>query len=353
MNRLASLVVPALAMWLSAGGCSTTSTTSAPPARAEEPKAAPARQPEPVRAAADGNARGTMYFPTGDRSSSAILLERVAPGEVRSGQEFDYVMRVTNLTSMTLKDVVVRDVCASNFTLVSSTPSAAGKAPDPLTWVLGDLGPNDSKNITVKGKAASGAPVTNCASVSYNSFLCVSTNVVDPALKVAIAGPAEASVCDSVCYTYTVTNTGTGACRDVKVNFALPAGWKADKPGNTLDAGTLLPGQSREFKVCAKPAAAGPASTTTSASAAGGITAAGNTVNTTIKSPVLALLAECPDAEHIGHEMSFRFTVRNTGDWVSTGTTLTAPIPANSTFVRADNSGTATAGKVTWNVGGV
>jgi len=340
--RTANIVIAAgLCVAIGSVGCTTTSsTTSAPQARAAQP-----------RPATDGAARGSMYFPTGDRNTSAILLERVAPAQVRSDLEFDYVMRVTNLTTMNLNDVVVRDLCGGNFTYVSSTPPAVGKSPEPLMWGLGDLAPNASKEITVRGKAVSGAPITNCATVSYNSTLCVSTAVVDPELKVAISGPAEASLCDTVCYTYVVTNTGTGTAQNVRVNYNLPAGWSADKPGTSFDAGNLTAGQSREFKVCATPNKTGAVTATTSAASSGGLTSAGNTVNTTIKAPVLTIAAECPGTTLMGRDMTFKFMVKNTGNMASAATTISAPIPASTTFIRADMGGTVAPGKVNWNIG--
>ncbi len=377
------LVPVGMAIGLGIAGCASTQseakTAEQPKAAAAAPKAAPAAAaapkqgpkpavrgederwsyfpgeetgPDQPKPAGDNWNRASMYYPTGDRGSSVILIERMSPAEVRSGQEYDYLMRVTNLTNMDLKQVMVHDNCATNYTYVSSTPAAMGKPAEPLTWDLGDMGPKASKEIRVKGKAAAGGPVTNCATVTYNTILCTSTLVLDPALKVAIAGPSEASACDNVCYVYTVTNTGTGVARDVKVSYALPAGWVSDAQGSSFDAGTLAVGQSKEFKVCAKPNKTGAVSNTVSAAAAGGLTAAGNTVQTAIKAPVLAITAECPGGTTlIGREMTFKFTVKNTGDMASAGTMVTAPVPSNATFARADNGGAAAAGKVSWNLG--
>ncbi|MBX9737501.1 MAG: hypothetical protein K2X32_11300, partial [Phycisphaerales bacterium] len=54
--------------------------------------AEPAPAPAPARAAAPAPSSNSsvMYYPTGDRATSAIMLERFAPAEVISGQEFDY-----------------------------------------------------------------------------------------------------------------------------------------------------------------------------------------------------------------------------------------------------------------------
>ncbi|MEW4571448.1 hypothetical protein AB1L88_26535, partial [Tautonia sp. JC769] len=47
-----------------------------------------------------------LYFPTGEQSSSLLMIRAQAPGEVRVGQPFEYQLTVRNLTdNLTLEDV--------------------------------------------------------------------------------------------------------------------------------------------------------------------------------------------------------------------------------------------------------
>ncbi|MCA9305492.1 MAG: hypothetical protein KDA16_03110, partial [Phycisphaerales bacterium] len=69
-------------------------------------KSAPAQAPAPAPAMMSGNV-ASMYFPTGDRATSALLLEQVMPREVRMGESYDYEIRVTNITRGVLQNVVV------------------------------------------------------------------------------------------------------------------------------------------------------------------------------------------------------------------------------------------------------
>jgi uncharacterized repeat protein (TIGR01451 family) len=49
-----------------------------------------------------------------------------------------------------------------------------------------------------------------------------------------------------------------------------------------------------------------------------------------------------------GTTLDYTLTVRNIGNAAATGVTVTDPVPANTSFVSADNGGSASNGKVTW-----
>lgn len=338
-----ALGIALIASGLLALGCSSTQSSSKP---AEKP----AERPAP-RAAEAGYS--SMAFPTGDRETSVVLLERRMPREVVVGQPLSYEIRVTNLTSNQLKEVVVRDQCADNFTLVDSNPPARVTPPALLVWQIGDLGAGATKSITVNGRITKAGAFTSCADVSYNSLLCDTAVVVQPGLKIDLTQTPEAIICDNVCAKITVSNTGTGVTRNVKVNYNLPAGWTTTD-GRTsvayaIDA--LGPGESRVFDVCGKSSRTGQFSGKATATADMGLTAESGAATSVVRQPVLAIKAECPPSGLIGRSYTFKFTVRNTGDAPSNNTVVTAPLPAGTAFVSADNNGAASREAVTWNLG--
>lgn len=325
-------------------GCSSSGSSSKP---AEKPADKPAPR------SADSAGYSSMAFPTGDRDTSVILLERRMPREIVVGQPMTYDIRVTNLTSNQLKEVVVRDQCAANFTLVDSSPQARVTPPSLLTWQLGDLGPGATRTIQVNGRITGPGAFTSCADVSYNSLLCDTANVVQPGLKIDLTQTPEALLCDNVCAKITVTNPGTGTTRNVKVSYTLPAGWTTDD-GRTAVAYTidvLGPGASRVFDVCGKSARTGQFAGKATATADMGLTAESGTANSVVRQPVLSIKAECPPSGLIGRNYTFAFTVRNTGDAPSDNTIVTAALPAGTVFVSADNNGASAREAVSWNLG--
>lgn len=328
-------------------GCNLNKDEGEKPMPAPAPKAAPAPAPAPM---ADGLRWDSMAFPTGDRLTSTVLLERGMPMEVVVGQEFCYKFRVTNLTNMALSGVVLHDEASPNFTITKSNPQAQ-MAGSKLTWNLGQMGPRETKMVELCGKANGPGRIASCAMVEWNSLLCAEVPAVQPALKVEIAMPAEKSKCDEICATGTVTNTGSGVASNVVVNVPAPAGLVAVS-GTSRDVGSLAAGQSKPFTVCFKPDRTGTFAAQATAQAAGNLTASSNTAQTVVKQPNLTLTLDCPKGStFIGRPLSFQATLTNKGDGAANGTMLMVSIPAGVAASDVTEGGSAGAGGISWNFG--
>ncbi|HYC76821.1 MAG TPA: DUF11 domain-containing protein [Planctomycetota bacterium] len=317
------------------------------PARTEPRREAPA-------ARVDGDmSRTVMAFPTGDRSTSVILLEVSAPAEVRVNQPYAYEMKVTNLTNLTIENVTVIDTTAGAFAMKSSTPPAVRNEGGAAEWNVGRMGPGETKSISVQGNATGVGNITRCASVTYNSQACVVTRVVQPDLKIEKTAPGEVLACDPIQLTFRVTNSGTGAARNVVVTDQLPQGWTtADGQRTvTLNAGTLEGGASRDFTAMVKAAAPGSFENSATVKADGGLETKSNVTRTTVRQPVLTIQKKAPERRFIGREIEYEITVANTGDGVAKNTMLEDVLPAGTRFVSASDGGTFSGGKVTWSLG--
>ena len=171
---------------LTLGGCTQQKAESAPAAKpAPAPAASPAAKPEAPKPAPAMAAPGTQYWPTGRRESSAIAVEKIAPAEVSAGQAFDYTLRVTNLTSSVVENVVVTDTTDANFKPTGAVPAPQSSG-NTHTFGLGKMNPGEVKDIKITGSATGvgSGILTNCASVTFTLPLCVTTKVVQPALAV-------------------------------------------------------------------------------------------------------------------------------------------------------------------------
>jgi len=321
-----------------------------PPAPAPAPAPRPAPAPAPVMA---DMSKCTMAFPTGDRATSVILLECMTPAEVRVGVPYDYEMRVTNLTNMTVEDVTVTDMMQGNYTMSASNPPAARAAGAEAVWTLGRFNPGETKVIRATGTAQSAGAVTRCTKVTYNSQCCVTTKVVSPALQLRKAGPAEVLACDPIEYTFTVSNTGSGAARGVRIEDQLPAGLTTmdGKNAFVIDAGTLEAGQSRDFKMQVKAAQVGRYENTAVAKAEGGLEARSNPVATQVKNCQLVITKTAPDKRFIGRPIEYEITVQNRGDADARDCMIEDTLPQGVRFVSASDGGAEAGGKVTWRLG--
>lgn len=330
-------------------------------------KAAPAPAPKPAPAPVakaenpckpvigPGMMTTSQAFPTGDAATSAVMLQEVFPGQVKANANFPYKIYVSNLTNTTLNNVIVSATSLANRNIVSSTPAASSGAGGAMVWNVGDIAPGKCAVIDATAKASAVGNSSTCLTVSYNNSLCSNLQVVQPALALTKAMTPAATVCDPIVATFEVKNTGSGSASNVKIKDTLPAGLTTTdgKTEIVFDAGTLASGQSRQFSANLKAAKSGKYENNASASADDGLTANSNTVATTVTQPQLKIAAECPQGGAVGRggrNLTFKFTVSNTGD-AACNTTVTAPVPAGTTFVSADNAGAAGAGGVSWNLG--
>ncbi len=332
-------------------GCVSSDGSAAPAPQPAAGQAVPvARQAPPP---ADGGSSGRLAYPTGDVSTSAVLLEKMAPAEVAVGQPLSYMLRVTNLTDMTLQNVAVTDRLGGNFRLASTKPASAPAADGALRWSFATLAPRAQQVIEVFGAATGPGQVSGCAEITYASTLCVTTLVVEPRLELVKQAPAEVLACDPIPLRFTVSNRGSGPARDVRITDQLPDGLLTQDglKAFTLDAGTLAAGQSRELSVSVQAERPGTYVNRASAAGAGGLTAESSQVSTRVLQPVLQLVKEGPRRQFAGRSVTWTMTVTNTGDGPARNLVLEDTLPAGSVFERASEGAKASGNRVSWALG--
>lgn len=270
------------------------------------------------------------------------------PAEVPLGTEFMAEMKVTAQACVAY--VVVRDTVPANAAYVRSEPAAIvdGKQ---LSWPLGDLEAGDTRSIKVWLKAEQEGTIVNCASVRAEPRTCASTRVVHPAIQLVKKAPAEVIICDPIPMTLTVKNAGSSALTAVKVSDALPAGLSSDgKSSLAFDAGSLAPGESKEFKFNATASKTGEYVNKANVTSAQGVTAEASST-TVVREPVLTVACSAPEQRYLGRPFDVTFTVASKGDTACAGTVLEVPVPAGLTAKSASNGGQIAGGKISWDLG--
>ena len=88
--------------------------------------------------------RTETAYPTGDRATSVILLERFIPAEVRSGETYLYEVKLTNLTRTEIRDLVLTEQIAPalNVTDIQPNPGSSRRQRSGL-----GIGPAGSRTI--------------------------------------------------------------------------------------------------------------------------------------------------------------------------------------------------------------
>ncbi|MBX3729380.1 MAG: DUF11 domain-containing protein [Candidatus Sumerlaeia bacterium] len=302
----------------------------------------------------EGYTATSMALPSGDESTSTVLVEKMVPVKVVAGSEYTSYIVVTNVAeNVALRDVTVRDSFSNGYALKSATPAASTATATGAVWNLGTLAPGDTARITLVGSSDQTGAIESCAVVDYTPYLCISTLAEQPELTLALTGTANAQLCDELTFSTTVRNAGTGTARDVKVTVRLSEGvTTADGQSvATFDVPSLAAGQSRDFSFKGKASRTGTFLTQAIATAADGLTARSSDVNTVICKPVLRVTVSGIESTFAGRRITFNGTVTNAGDCASANTVVTMSVPSCTKFVSASSGGTATGSVVTWNLG--
>src|SRR5690606_25281777 len=135
-----------LAAVIGVSGCATTEEVQEEPT-VERP-AEPARPP--VRDSAMGEfGQVALALPTGERSTSALLVEAAGPDSMRVGQRYDYRIRVSNLTDTVLHDVRVLARPEGSLQIGGSEPQAQPTPDGQMMWWFPELEPGGSRIIAV------------------------------------------------------------------------------------------------------------------------------------------------------------------------------------------------------------
>jgi uncharacterized repeat protein (TIGR01451 family) len=296
--------------------------------------------------------RTEKAYPTGDKATSVVLLERVTPTEVRVGQGLAYTVKVTNLTRVEINQVVVTEEFPASFKVGTVLPEPMKSETGRATWEWPKLGPRETKEIRISGSAGGVEDLTFCATVTFSTVACATTRIVEPNLVLTKSAPDEVLVCDPIPLRFVVGNTGTGVARNVRVTDELPKGW-ATADGKTalaFDAGDLAAGQSREFSANARASETGEFTNTASAVEDGGLTVRAS-ATTAVRKPALVVSKTGPGYRYVGRPAKFEITVANDGDASAQRTVLADAVPAGTQFVAASDDGRVADGKVTWNLG--
>ena len=299
-----------------------------------------------------GVKRDVRAWPTGDRATSVLLLERSTPAEVRVNEAFTYELRITNITRGRIDNFSVVEAFPPTFKVNSITPEPTSNEGGRATWAMRALDGGASQVFQVTGSTDKPEQLSWCATVNFATTTCITTNIVEPALELVKEMTPEVTPCQDIQIRIRVANRGSGVARNVVVTDNLPEGLATSdgKTGFTFRAGDLAAGQAREGTVTVRASRTGTFANTCEAKEDGGLTATAS-ATTVVRQPVLQLTKKCPDVRYVGRPIQYEITVANTGDAPAVNTTLVDQLPSGVTFVSADGGGRYSGGQVTWSLG--
>lgn len=348
-----------------------------------------------------------LIHPTGDRATSSLMVEAMAPAEVPVGKSYEYTIRVTNLTdNLILENVEIQQTESQALTIEDAQiqggqaeakragesqksrqkgqpeqPEQQKKAEQQQQqqgqhqqqgqrrdgqnqgqgtgpWTIDQLGPGESRTIRVTAVGEQEGLARNCIKVRYEPALCIATRFVQPEISLGKSAPEEANICRPLELRYLIRNGGTGVAEGITIRDELPEGLKTSEGENvvTFEVGDLEGGQEREFRTTVIACQTG---TFSSRAVAEGeeVNARSNRPETTVIATDLAVNLEGPTTQYVGQPLTYRATVTNDGEAPAIGTQLTVNVADNSRVLRMSRSEPGNAepeqsGRaLTWNLG--
>jgi uncharacterized repeat protein (TIGR01451 family) len=301
-------------------------------------------------------------IPTGDMKTSVLTLEKIVPSYVETGRDYEYTIRVANISKTTaLENVVVSDDTKGSGFLISGSQPPAQNSNGMLSWNLGGMKPGSTAQINVSGHAGPSSHVPSCASVTYKEVAPPTppTVVAPPApvqeakLELTKTVPAEACAGEDIPIRLVVKNTGKGEAKDVRVTDELPDGWTVNgQKSAVFNVGNLAAGASKELTARARSSRSGKFVNHATATGAGGLSSTSSSVETSVHKSVLELTKIGPkSAVILGRPATYTITVKNTGDGPAENFTIKDTITGADTVGPASDGGVVSGSTVTWNLG--
>ncbi|MFA5292037.1 MAG: hypothetical protein WC496_03280 [Phycisphaerae bacterium] len=311
----------------------------------QEQKALPAPTPLPQ---ITPNIAARLYPCQG---CSVVRLDKIMPAQVQAGAEFEYKIRVTNLSDDILSDVVVTDTLIRNFKHKSSNPPANIDG-DKLIWTLPEFAPRETKEIKGVAIASTGGIVQTYSDVAYRMPIRTQTISLQPKIALSMSAPAEMPVCKPIIYIFKVANTGTGTANNLRIVDNLPEGLVTAQGKTNIDIpiGVLPARTSKSISVMVNALKSGIYTNTAVAIADNDVTVESPTITTTVTTPMLAITNTGPETHSINKEITYEISVTNTGDGTAADIIIENPIPAGLNFIRASRGGMLSGNKVMWRV---
>jgi uncharacterized repeat protein (TIGR01451 family) len=225
--------------------------------------------------------RSELVLPTGDKASGLLLIETVTPKRHQIKKNYNYEIRVTNISDKSQRNVALSNVRVSQqippkMTIVNpkitmtsadgkaingrrrqtTMPSGAGDEASAV-WTISLLEPGDRAVISVTAQGAEQGRLVNYVSVQYDPLLRLETEITQPVIRLAKTGPKQpVDNCRKITYTYELKNDGNEAVKDLTVLDKLDGGLKTcggdaetGKEVVTLTCARLAGGEKKEWAV--------------------------------------------------------------------------------------------------------
>ena len=182
-------------------------------------------------------------MPTKRASASTVvgepymMITKSGLATANPGQTVMYAISYTNVGITSAYDVIITDTYPAGVTFVNANPAPSNPGVGDNIWYIGTVAPGSGGmifvNVTVSETVPIGTFLTNMVHCDYETSggtamppatdICVTT-VINPDIVLSKTGPATAEPGETLAYTITCTNVGTGMAYNLLVTEYYPVG---------------------------------------------------------------------------------------------------------------------------------
>jgi uncharacterized repeat protein (TIGR01451 family) len=286
------------------------------------------------------------------------------PKQILVGREATFQVRLQNLGDAAADgvDVAIRvpswaDIVETTSTNGTVSPQPAGEIGTTagngavLKWQLARLDPRCTETVDLRLVPRTSRPLE--LGVTWTLAPVGSRAVVEvqePKLEINVSGPDEVLFGKPQLYRFTISNPGTGAAENLRIDLFPPGGGEKAAASNPLP--DLLPGKSQTIEVELVARDAGKLMIKAQASAAGDLTSLASK-EIFCRKPELSIDWRGPEMKYAGTEATYYIRVRNPGTAPADDVTVHAVLPEGAALTSASEGQVYDAARreIAWRVG--
>lgn len=282
--------------------------------------------------------------------SPALQIQKTAPADVLSCDEFELSFTVSNTGTGVARNIVISDQLPGGWKTLDGAST--------LSIPAGSLNGGESRTVTSRVRAGATGSYQNTATATADGGLTATSNTTTTAVRncalvITKSAPERRYAGRPVEYGITIRNTGDGVAKNVVLEDTIPAGAtfvSASSGGNlsgnkvVWNIGTLAPDASASVTLTVNPSVMGTLRNTATVTAycCGSASANAETVIEGIPAVLLEVVDD-PDPVELGNDIVYTIVVTNQGSADGTNIRIECALEEGQEFVSASGPTSTTA----------
>lgn len=288
--------------------------------------------------------------------AARLVVQQILPPLIPAGKPFTATITVSNPTGTPADEVYLTGNWSATHTLGSSNPPPT-RSDNPVTWLLGRLGSQEQRTVSLTFVPVSGATGTEFRTdfdVSYRigQKSVQSAPIAQASIGMTVDAPPVVVVGTPVTIRLDLKNTGATAAQSIRLHSTMPETLTHPKgPELEAEIGVIAAGHTEVVPLVVTPTRAGPIRAVFKLTGTGMAEVESEVLLTAIEAK-LTLGVYGPRELPQGWPGTYEVTIRNDGTRTATGVQVQIPVPEGYTDLRATPGAKLdpTANKLVWPV---